>query len=68
LLGGEIVDGLPQTDPAATAGVDAIEHLIEGGPLGELTQFAEQVLLQRLMILLGASLQRRVYLVGHVSH
>jgi hypothetical protein len=59
---------LAQADPPATAVTDAVEDFVDGGSLGQPTQFAGQVLLQRLAAALGAALQGGVDVVGNIAH
>lgn len=63
---GEVGCGLGEADPATVAAFDAIEYLVDGGSLGEPFQFGDEILLQRLPLALGATLQLRVHLLGEV--
>jgi hypothetical protein len=65
---GKIGNRLIQPDPTTAPPLNPFEHLIQGGPLGQSFQLSDQILLQRLPLILGAPLQLGVCLLREISH
>lgn len=64
----EVVHRSGESDPSAASTSDAIEDVVERGGAGEASQFAREVLLQRLSFRPGAPLQVCVDILWEISH
>lgn len=63
----QILGSLREPDDSAAALVDLFQHLLDRGLLGQATQFTGEVLLERLPAPLGATLKRRMHIIGNVA-
>lgn len=63
----EVVHRSGESDPSAASTSDAIEDVVERGGAGEASQFAREVLLQRLSFRPGAPLQVCVDILWEIS-
>lgn len=59
---------MAEPDSAALAGLDRVEHVAQLVSFGEVAQFRSQILLQRLVALLGLSLKGSVDVVGEIAN
>ncbi|HVM13276.1 MAG TPA: hypothetical protein VM287_02990 [Egibacteraceae bacterium] len=65
---GDVVHGLLESHPTATALLDARQHVVECGLLSKALQLSGQILLERLTSLLGPSLELGMDVIWEVSH
>lgn len=64
----QILSGLRESDDATATPVYLFQHLLNRRLLGQPSQFAGEVLLQRLPAPLGSTRKRRMHIIGNIAN